>query len=152
MFYGENVRFIAGRDFDTEFGHHEYGEEVPEAPQISNLDVLVSAGFLHPYVPEQGYQYLPAHLYNYLNTKAEVESKLVGDTTPHAAMQNPQYPGGKPEVVKQAEAEAEQQVILREQVRLQHEQMAERRAQQDAKREAAKAAVAKKSAPAKEKR
>jgi hypothetical protein len=106
------VAFIAGRTFQTEYGTHEAGTVVKEAPLFPNLDVLVSAGLLHPYSPGNGYEYLPPHLFTDTNLKSEIEAYMQGDTTPSAT---PQFPDGeKPEVMQVAEREAEQQEELYE--------------------------------------
>lgn len=109
------VAFIAGRTFQSEYGTHEAGTIVREAPKFPNLDVLVSAGLLHPYSPGNGYEYLPPHLFTETNLKHEIEAFIAGDPTPSAV---PQFPDGeKPEVVLQAEKEAEQQEQIYEAMR-----------------------------------
>ena len=112
------VKFVAGRTFQTEFGTHYAGDIVEEADQIPNLDVLVSANFLYPYSPdEQAYNWLPPHLYNDTQTYQDVLNKLNGD---HEGMQQTdQYAGDlKPQVVKQAEVEAEMQDVIYEAIRV----------------------------------
>lgn len=161
MYYGDGVKFIAGRNFDTEYGHHEAGTVVEDAPKFPNLDVLVSASFLYPYAPDAGYAYLPPHIFNSVNTREEVEAKVAGDTTPYSAARgvaNVQYPGGKPEVVEQAEREAELQHKARALVLAQHEARTAPKAdaQETPKKVAVKKAApahqtAKKAAPSKEK-
>lgn len=101
--YGENVKFICGRPFDSEYGHHNPGEEVKEAPQFHLLETLVRAGLLVPYAPDEGYDYLPPHLYSLLNTKAEAEAILNPDPSPHLLGKVPWEGHGKPEVVRQSE-------------------------------------------------
>lgn len=100
----EDVLYVAGVTFQSEYGVHEAGSVVKEATKFQNLEVLVDNRFLYPIAPEHGYAYLPPHLYNHIGTEEEVMAKLAG-----VPMNNPeQYPDGKPEVVKQAEREAEQ--------------------------------------------
>lgn len=99
------VKYIAGRNFQSEHGEHTAGEVVDVAPQFPNLEVLVSAGYLYPYAPEAGYEYLPPHLFSSADRKEEVLAKIRGDQ--HAAAGTVQYPGGKPEVVQTAERDAE---------------------------------------------
>lgn len=111
------VKFIAGRTFQSEFGVHLAGDEVEEADQFQNLDVLVSANFLYPYSPDvEGYNWLPAHLYNDTQLLGDVQEKLEGDHT--GAQQTTQFAGDeKPEVIKQAEAEAAMQDVIYESIR-----------------------------------
>lgn len=103
-----DVKFVAGRTFQSEYGTHEAGTEVEEARLFPNLDVLVSAGFLYPYSPEDGYSYLPPHLFSSVNTYEEVIAKLRGD---HQSVggQVEQFPYGKPDEVLEAERQAEVQ-------------------------------------------
>lgn len=105
-----NVKFIVARPFDTEYGHHDVGEEFKEARAMYNLDVLVSAGFVYPYStePADGYNYLPPHLFSIVMTRQEAEEKLEGDPSGlRGVAQHPESP--KPEVQLQAEREAEMQ-------------------------------------------
>src|SRR3954462_15925807 len=112
-FYAEGAQFMVGHTFDTEYGHHEYGTVFKEADKIPNLDVLVSAGWLYPFVPDEGYAQLPSHLFSYVMNQAEAEAKIRGDKSLRVS----QYQGeDKPEVVKQAEQEAEQQPAFRRMV------------------------------------
>lgn len=105
------VKFIVNRPFDTEYGHHDVGEEFKEAWQIYNTEVLVSAGFLYPYAPGNGYDYLPPHLFSLVSRKEEVEAKMAGDPSGERGVD--QFPDSpKPDVVKQAETEAEIQQKL----------------------------------------
>lgn len=99
------VKYIAGRNFQTEYGDHTAGDVVEEAPQFPNLEVLVSAGYLYPYAPEAGYAYLPPHLFSSADLKEEVLAKIEGDQ--HSKRGTVQYPAGKPETVKQSERDAE---------------------------------------------
>lgn len=108
------VAFIAGRTFQSEYGMHEAGTIVPEAPKFPNLDVLVSAGLLYPYSPDNGYEYLPPHLFRDTNLRSEIDAWLQGDTT---SIKVEQFPNSeKPEVVLQAEREAEVQEQLIENI------------------------------------
>jgi hypothetical protein len=96
--------------FQSEYGVHEAGTVVEEAPGFWNLESLVGNRFLWPYAPDQGYDWLPPHLFNSVKTMEEVQAALAGD--PSATKPVEQYPGGKPPVVEQAEAEAENQEII----------------------------------------
>jgi len=108
------VAFIAGRTFQSEYGTHEAGTVVTQAPQFPNLDVLVSAGLLHPYSPGNGYDYLPPHLFSETNVLAEVEAFIAGDPTPDVE----QYQDGiVPEVVIEAEQQAADQEQVYETIR-----------------------------------
>jgi len=103
----DDVVYVAGVTFQSEYGTHEAGTVVKEATSFQNLDVLVDNRFLYPIAPQHGYEYLPQNLFNHIGTREEVMAKLTG-----APMNNPeQYENGeKPEVVKQAEREAEQRL------------------------------------------
>jgi len=106
-----DVKFIVARPFDTEYGHHDVGEEFKEARAMYNLDVLVSAGLLYPYSPNDGYDYLPPHLFSIVMTRAEADAALKGDPSGQRGVHRfPDSP--KPDVVKQAEVEAETQERL----------------------------------------
>lgn len=98
------VAFIAGKTFDTEYGTHEAGSIVKEAPQFPNLDVLVDMRWLFPFSPEEGYEYLPPHLFTGTHLKEEIEALLAGDQS----INSEQFPDAdKPDVIVQAEREAE---------------------------------------------
>lgn len=103
--YSENVKFICGRPFDSEYGHHDPGEEVTQAPQFQLLETLVHAGLLYPYAPDEGYDFLPPHLFSILNTRQEVEQQMEGDPAANTLGQSQWGVHGKPEVVKQAESQ-----------------------------------------------
>lgn len=117
--YVPGVQYIAGVTFQSEYGVHEAGTVVKEASQFANLEVLVSNRFLWPFAPDEGYDWLPPHLFNSVKTMDEVKAALEGD--PHGTRRVPQWPdkddptkeGQKPAVVAQAEFEAEQQPVIR---------------------------------------
>lgn len=102
----EDVQYVAGRNFQSEYGFHPAGSIVKEARQFQNLQVLVDAKVLYPYAPERGYEYLPPHIFNSIALKEEVMAKLEGER-----MKNPSHfqGGRKPEAMVQAEREADQQ-------------------------------------------
>lgn len=105
------VKYIAGVTFQSEFGVHEAGSEVEEAPLFSNLQVLVDSHFLYPYAPEEGYAWLPPHLFAAVRTRQEVLDAMKGDPTgPHVEFE-------KTELHKQAEKNAEQQEVIYEKLR-----------------------------------
>ena len=108
------VKYIAGRDFDTSYGHHEYGKVITEATKFENLDVLVAMHYLYPYAPEMGYEYLPPHLFNDVQTKVEVKATLEGDPVGSAAV--PSWADGKPDLLTKAEEHAEAQVVIYEKI------------------------------------
>jgi hypothetical protein len=109
--YVPGVKYIAGVTFQTEYGTHEAGTIVEEAPGFWNLDSLVDNRFLWPYAPNDGYDWLPPHLFNSVKTMDEVRAALAGD--PSATKPVEQFPDGeKPPVIQQAEAEAENQDII----------------------------------------
>lgn len=103
----DDVQYVAGRNFQSEYGHHEAGSIVKEAREFQNLTVLVDAHVLYPYAPDKGYEFLPAHIFNSIETRDEVMAKLEG-----AAPQNPDHfrDGRKPDAMVQAEREADQQL------------------------------------------
>lgn len=103
----DDVIFIAGVTFQSEHGVHEAGDEVKEAKEFQNLDVLVASNFLYPVAPESGYNSIPAHLFNHINLKEEVMAKLRGALSP-----NPDHfqDGHKPEPMLLAEREARQKL------------------------------------------
>ena len=118
------VKYIAGVTFQSEYGTHEAGTVVEEAPSFQNLEVLVDNRFLWPYAPDDGYEYLPPHLFNSVRTQEEVKAELEGD--PKGTRRVPRWPtasddpteeGDPPQQVEQAEWEAEQQEVIREQIR-----------------------------------
>ena len=117
------VKYIAGVTFQSEYGVHEAGSEVPEAPGFQNLEVLVSNRFLWPYAPDDGYDWLPSHLFSAVKKREEVEAILVGDpkgkhTVPQfPSREDPNEEGPKPAVVSQAEFEGEQQLAIREDIK-----------------------------------
>lgn len=76
------VKYIAGFNFKSEYGQHLTGEVVEQAETFQNLEVLVSNHFLWPYAPEEGYDWLPPHLFNHVQTETEVRTALEGD--PHS--------------------------------------------------------------------
>jgi hypothetical protein len=102
----EDVQYVAGRNFQSEYGFHPAGSIVKEARQFQNLQVLVDAKVLYPYAPERGYEYLPPHIFNSIALKEEVMAKLEG-----VRAKNPSHfqGGRKPEAMIQAEREADQQ-------------------------------------------
>ena len=103
----EDVVFIAGQTFQSEFGTHLAGTEVEEAKEFHNLQVLVDAKFLYPIAPEGGYAYLPPHLFNHIDVKEATMAKLKGALNP-----NPDHfqDGRKPEPMLLAEREARQKL------------------------------------------
>jgi hypothetical protein len=105
------VQYLAGVTFQSEYGVHEAGTVVKEATKFQNLASLVDNHFLWPYAPDAGYEYLPPHLYNSVQTMDEVKAALEGD--PYGKRSVEQFPNGKPEVVARAEFEAEMQPIIR---------------------------------------
>lgn len=100
------VKFIAGRTFKSEYGTHEAGSVVEQALEFRNIEVLVSNRFLFPYAPDQGYDQLPAHLFNHVQSLQEVEGQMKGDDTPKA-------PVVRPRQMEQALEEARQQEVIR---------------------------------------
>lgn len=103
----DDVVFIAGQNFQSEYGLHKAGEEVKEAKKFQNLQVLIDAKFIYPVAPDAGYNYLPPHLFKHINVRSEVMAKLEGAMTP--------YPdhfqdGKKPESMLLAEREARQKL------------------------------------------
>lgn len=73
------VKYIAGLNFKSEYGEHKVGDVVEQAESFQNLEVLVSNRFLWPYAPEEGYDWLPPHLFNHVQTEKEVRDQLAGD-------------------------------------------------------------------------
>lgn len=103
----DDVVFIAGQNFQSEYGLHLAGTEVEEAKKFNNLQVLIDAKFIYPVAPDKGYNYLPPHLFKHINVRSEVMAKLEGAMTP--------YPdhfqdGKKPESMLLAEREARQKL------------------------------------------
>lgn len=105
MDYPDNVKFVAAKNFETENGLQVAGEVVKGAKDFFNLEALVRGGFLYPYAPEDGYSYLPPHLFNELRTRKEVLAKIEGDPTAQTSVNEYE----KPEAVKVAEKQAEAQ-------------------------------------------
>lgn len=109
------VKYLAGQTFQSEYGVHEAGSEVPEATKFGNLDVLVSSHFLYPYAPDLGYEWLPPHLYSAVQTRKETQDMLDGDPSGTRAV--PQYQDNeKPDSVVEAERDADNQNVIREQI------------------------------------
>lgn len=105
------VKYIAGVTFQSEYGTHEAGSHVKEAEKFQNLVTLVDAHFLYPYAPDGGYDFLPPHLFNDVRTRQELLDYLEGD--PVNKHTTDQFPGGeKPEVIKLAERDAEEQDVI----------------------------------------
>jgi len=119
------VAYIAGQTFQSEFGVHEAGSVIPneEAESFGNLQVLIDNRFIWPYAPDEGYDWLPPHLFNDVKTMDEVRAVLEGD--PHGVRSVPQFPDPEdptqeddtPEVVLQAEDEADEQVVIRDKIK-----------------------------------
>jgi hypothetical protein len=119
------VAYIAGQTFQSEFGVHEAGSVIPneEAEQFGNLQVLIDNRFIWPYAPDEGYDWLPPHLFNDVKTMDEVKAVLEGD--PMGTRSVPQFPdpedpteeGEPPEEVLRAEDEAEEQVIIHDKLK-----------------------------------
>lgn len=107
----DDVVYIAGVTFKSQYGEHPAGSVVKEAKKFQNLEALVDNRFLYPIAPEGGYDYLPPHLFNHIDLKDEAMAKI-------AAGDKGQFRGhylrGKPEMVKQAEAEADAQHEIHE--------------------------------------
>lgn len=105
------VKYIAGVTFQSEYGTHEAGSEVKEAEKFANLQVLVDSHFLYPYAPEEGYAWLPPHLFTAVRTRQEVLDAMAGDPTgPHIKFE-------KTDLHEQAEKNAEQQEVIYEKLR-----------------------------------
>lgn len=105
------VKYIAGITFQSEYGVHEAGSEVKEAEKFQNLQTLVDAKFLYPYAPEEGYAWLPPHLFSAVRTREETLKMMEGDPTgSHVKFE-------KTELHKQAERESEAQDVIREQMK-----------------------------------
>jgi hypothetical protein len=130
------VKFIAGRTFKSEYGTHEAGSEVKEALEFRNIEVLVSNHFLYPYAPDEGYDQLPAHLFNHVQKRQEVEGAMTGDVTPKRTVVRPRQ-------MEQSLLEAERQVEIRENLKKTPKEVADAL---KAKEEAAKEAPVKKAA------
>jgi hypothetical protein len=117
------VKYIAGQTFQSEYGVHEAGSVVEEAPGFQNLEVLVANRFLWPYAPDDGYAWLPPHLFSAVKTREEVKAVLVGD--PKGSQRVPNWPdednpeedGTPPAEFSQAEFEGEQQLAIREDIK-----------------------------------
>lgn len=109
------MKYVCGRPFDTEYGHHTPGDVVEQAPLFANLPVLVSAGLLYPYSPDEGYEYLPPHLFSATNTRAEVIAKIEGDRSAQEMTDLPFF-GEIPEEITQAHREAVLQLLARDAV------------------------------------
>jgi hypothetical protein len=119
------VAYIAGQTFQSEFGVHEAGSVIPneEAEQFGNLQTLIDNRFIWPYAPDEGYDWLPPHLFNDVKTMDEVKAILEGD--PMGQRSVPQFPDPEdptqedeaPEVIQQAEDEAEQQDVIRDKIK-----------------------------------
>lgn len=104
MQFPDNVKFLAAKPFQTEFGEHQPGDVVKQAKDFFNLEALIRSGFLYPYAPEDGYAYLPPHLFSELQTRKEALAKIEGDVAAQRASDYEQ-----PGPVKLAERQAEQQ-------------------------------------------
>lgn len=100
----DDVVFIAGVTFTSEYGVHEAGTEVEEASRFPNLQVLIDSHFVYPVAPDKGYAYLPPHLFNHINVRDEIMAKIEGALSPNLD----HFQDGKPAEVLQAEAEADQ--------------------------------------------
>lgn len=102
-----DVVFIAGKNFQSEYGTHMAGTEVEQAAKFPNLQVLIDNNFVYPIAPSAGYNYLPPHLFSSINVKDEVMAKLRGAMNP-----NPDHfqDGKKPESMLLAEREAQQKL------------------------------------------
>jgi hypothetical protein len=111
------VKFIAGRTFKSEYGTHEAGSVVKEALEFRNIEVLVSNHFLYPYAPEGGYDQLPAHLFNHVQLKEEVEAAMAGDSTKMTVV-------ARPRQVEEARVDAERQVEIRRHLRMTPDEVA----------------------------
>src|SRR5688572_23210114 len=108
----EGMTYICGRPFTSEDGQHNPGEEVPNAPTFPLLESLVNSGFLYRVYEGNGYDRLPPHVFNAVQTRREAQAAIEGDES----RLNVQNDWSKSGATKQAEREAEVQVQLHQMV------------------------------------
>lgn len=126
------IAFVAGRTFQTEHGTHEAGTVVKEALEINNLDVLVSAGFLLPFSPADGYDYLPAHLFSHTNLREDLLDHFAGDDSFNTKQFDHH---GQPQIVTEAMAQAQEQEKLYPQLLEANRTAGQRAAEEQVERE-----------------
>lgn len=75
------MKYLVGKSFKSHLGWHHAGELLPkEGETWQVLDSLIAASFVYPYVPEDGYDRLPPHVFSAVVTKQEALGYIaVGD-------------------------------------------------------------------------
>lgn len=105
-----NIKYMASRPFKTEDGEVWPGDDI-DASKVPDIQLLVQAGFVVPYAPNQGYSKLPAHLWTYVQRKTEAQAKLDGDSSARRGAAVPEVQGDN-SVIQEAEKNAKNQAKL----------------------------------------
>jgi len=68
-----SIKYLAGRTFDVGEDTVEPGDELTKAQveSIPWLESFISAGYIYAVTPDKGYDTLPPHVFNAVQTKAE---------------------------------------------------------------------------------
>lgn len=85
-----DVKFVVGIPFQSHVGFHTTGDILEDIWDWPNLEAMVSTHFLYPYVGDQDYDLLPAHVFNAVHSKPEVDAELEKHDT------GPLNPANKP--------------------------------------------------------
>jgi len=73
-----SIKYLAGRTFDVGEDTVEPGDELTAAQvkSIPWLEAFVSAGYIYAVTPDKGYDQLPPHVFNAVQTKAEAVAAI----------------------------------------------------------------------------
>ena len=103
----DNIRYLAARPFKLPEGDMWPGDEI-DASTVPDIQLLVQAGFVVPFAPNQGYSHLPPHLWTYVQRKTDADAKLAGDPSARRGAVVPQEQTDNP-VIQESELHAQNQ-------------------------------------------
>ena len=102
-----SIKYICSRPFQSQDGQHWPGETV-NVKNFPDVQLLVQSGFLIPYSPKDGYDYLPPHLWTYTHLRQEAQAIIDGDPSATRGAEVDEKVQNAP-VMKESLAQAEQQ-------------------------------------------
>lgn len=73
-----SIKYLAGRTFDVGTDTVEPGDQLTEAQvaSIPYLDSFISSGYIYVVTPAKGYDQLPPHVFNAVQTRVEAEAAI----------------------------------------------------------------------------